>query len=200
MLTAAAAPGRASRRPSACLAATLALLAVASPAQEADIAWKHAAGGTGVRLTANPLGIASRIAFYEARGFPAEAIRPYAQACGLSLGMYNGSAATVRTRLAEWQAIGADGRTVALRPPEFWDARWNAAGIPRPARIAFRWAQFQAENVFEPGDWIMGMATLDGTPAEPFRIVARIRDAVTDRADGAAGQETVLQGLECARD
>lgn len=196
MLTAAT-PGRASRRPSACLAATLALLAIGSPAQEADIAWKHVAEAAEVRLTANPLGIASRIAFYAARGFPAEAIRPYAQACGFSLGMHNGSAATVRTRLADWQAVGADGRTVALRPPASWDARWDAAGISPPARIAFRWAQFQAENVFEPGDWIMGMATLDGTPAEPFRIVARFRDAVTDRA---AGQETVLQGLECARD
>ena len=158
-----------------------------------DIAWTYRARQGSVTLTANPLGGTSRSAFYEARGFPAKAIRPYSQACAFSFGMQNSGTATLTTRLADWHAIGRDGRRVALRLPESWDAGFENDGVPPAARIAFRWAQFQAENTFEPGDWIMGMATLEQPLPGTFRLVARYRD---DRGN----HEIVLDGLACAHD
>ena len=107
--------------------------------------------------------------------------------------MRNMGTSSVRTTLADWEAIGADGRHVRLRPPIKWDADWEQANVPKPARIAFRWAQFQAENTFEEGDWIMGMATLESPLPGSFRLIARYHDA-------KGSHEIVLDQLSCARD
>ena len=158
-----------------------------------DLEWRQHATQDGVTLTANPLTAAQRTAFYLARGFTESAIRPYAQACGFSLGMRNAGAGSVHTKLADWRAVGADGRSVGLRLPVAWDADWARANVLPPARVAFRWAQFQAENSFEAGDWIMGMATLESPLPGSFRIVARYRD---DKGQ----HEIVLHRLSCAHD
>lgn len=162
-------------------------------AEDASLTWQHHGETRQVTLTANPLGQASRTAFYTARGFAAETIRPYAQACGFSFGMQNGGQLPLTTRLTDWTAIGADGKKISLRLPEAWEAQWKKADVEQAARIAFRWAQFQAENSFEPGDWIMGMATLESVPSAPFRLIARYRDQ-------KGNHEIVLDQLECARD
>jgi len=69
---------------------------------------------------------------------------------------------------------------------------WVKSGVSEAARIAFRWAQFQSENTFEPGDWIMGMATLEVPLSGTFRLVARYRD---DKGN----HEIVLDKLSCAK-
>lgn len=174
------------------LLATLAMLVGTCRAEE-EIEWRHRATQGGVTLTANSLGVASRIAFYGARGFAADAIQPYAQACGFSFGMQNGGATTLTTRLAEWRAVGPDGRAVRLRLPLEWERQWVVAKVTDASRIAFRWAQFQAENVFEPGDWIMGMATLEAPLPGKFRLLAHYHDEKGDH-------EIVLENLACGRD
>ena len=176
------------------LAALVLLAGIGFPAcADGDIEWRHRATQGAVTLTANPLGLASRTASYIGRGFGEAAIRPYAQACGFSFGMHNGGAARIGMRLADWRAIGVDGRTVRLRLPIEWDLQWAKAQVPEAARIAFRWAQFQAENVFEAGDWIMGMATLDAPLPGSFRLVARYHDE-------KGNHEIVLDKLSCSRD
>jgi hypothetical protein len=170
-----------------------ALLFTAAAAAQEGIDMRYLVRQGPVALGVNPLTASSRTAFYAARGFSAAAIRPYAEACGFSFGMQNAGGGTVRARLADWYAIGADGKRSALRLPETWDAQWEKTGVPQAARIAFRWAQFQTENVFEAGDWIMGMATLAERPAAPFRLVARYRDPKGDH-------EIVLENLACAHD
>ena len=162
-------------------------------ADEADIVWRHRASQGNVTITANPLSTASRTSFYEGRGFSAAIIHPYARSCGFSLGMQNAGSWPIATRLADWRAIGADGGEVPFRLPEAWDADWERLGVPQAARIAFRWAQFQSESTFEPGDWIMGMAVLKDVPATPLRLIARYRDNKGDH-------EIVLDNLICAQD
>ncbi len=103
------------------------------------------------------------------------------------------AAAPLVTRLTDWYAVGADGQRIALHLPETWDTPWGKAGVPQAARIAFRWAQFQAENTFEAGDWIMGMATLEAPPSAPFRIVARYHDH-------QGNHEIALDNLACTND
>lgn len=159
---------------------------------EEDIEWRHRATQGAVTLSANPLGFASRTAFYTARGFAVDEIRPYAQACGFSFRMQNAGTASLSTRLADWRAVTADGRVARLRLPAEWDLQWVKTQVPEAARIAFRWAQFQAENVFEAGDWIMGMATLDAPLPGSFRLIARYHDE-------KGGHEIVLDNLVCSR-
>lgn len=160
---------------------------------EGEIEWRFQARQGNVVLTANPLGQASRSAFYAARGFATDTIRPYAQACGFSFGMQNGGQQSLTTRLTDWAALDANGKQIPLRLPETWDAQWEKAGVSPSARIAFRWAQFHSENTFEPGDWIMGMATFESMPTAPFRLITRFRDT-------KGNHEIILDKLECARD
>jgi hypothetical protein len=146
-----------------------------------------------VALGVNPLTPSTRKAFYVARGLSEAEIRPYADACGFSFGMRNASDHRIEVTLSDWQVFGADGARIAFTPTEAWDTRWEKAGVPPAARIAFKWAQFQTENVFEPGDWIMGMATLRSNPKPPFRLIARYHDS-------KGNHEIVLESLECAHD
>jgi len=169
------------------------LVAPASRAEEADVVWHHRASMENVTITANPLGTASRMSFYAARGFTRGTVDAYARSCGFSFGMQNAGSGSITTHLADWLAIGADGREVRFRLPEVWDADWEKAGVAQAARIAFRWAQFQSESRFEPGDWIMGMTTLQEVPVAPFRLVARYRDY-------KGNHEIVLDSLTCAPD
>jgi hypothetical protein len=174
------------------LAALLAGLSLNGHADD-DIAWRHQAQQGDVMLTTNPQAPASLSAFYTARGFEAETIRPYAQSCGFSFGMRNGGQIVIVTRLADWRVVDSRGRSISFRLPETWDADWTHARVSESARIAFRWAQFQSENTFEPGDWIMGMATLQSEPKPPFRLIARYQD-------GKGNHEITLDKLECAHD
>lgn len=160
---------------------------------DGDIEWRHQARHDNVVLTANPQAPAPLSAFYAARGFAAETIRPYANLCGFSFGMRNGGPIAILTRLTDWSVVDAKGHRISFRLPESWDADWILANLPQSARIAFRWAQFQTENRFEPGDWIMGMATLESVPSAPFSLIARYHDNKGDH-------EIVLDKLECAHD
>lgn len=172
------------------------LFAIATPVVFADggIEWRHRATQSGVSLTANPLGAEQRTAFYLARGFSSENIQPYAQSCGFSFGLQNGGSRALVTQLADWRAVGADGKTILLRLPETWETDWLAAAVSPAARIAFRWAQFQSTNTFEPGDWIMGMASFATPPVAPFRLIARYRTLEGDQSV----HEIILDGLACA--
>lgn len=174
------------------LLATLVLLAPACRADE-DIEWRYRVTNGTVALSANSLDAASRTAFYVARGFASDVIRPYTQTCGFSFAMKNLGSAILNTRLAEWRAISEDGQSAGMRLPIEWDRRWVTAQVSEAARIAFRWAQFQAENTFEPGDWIMGMATLDAPLSGSFRLTARYHD-------GKGVHEITLNNLVCNRD
>lgn len=184
--------GRLPRKRLCAVFAALTAVAGACHAVE-DIEWRHRAAHGAVTLNANPLTTAQRTAFYLARGFSGAVIQPYAQACGFSLGMRNSGPMPVRTALADWQAVGADGRRVRLSLPAEWDGQWAKAQVPEPARVAFRWAQFQAENSFEAGDWIMGMATLESPLPGSFRLVARYHDE-------KGHHDIVLDPLSCAHD
>lgn len=171
----------------------LILLCAGSVAAEDGMEMRYLVRQGSVALGVNPLTASARRAFYEARGFTAAAISPYAEACGFSFGMQNATGRTIRTTLSDWHAVGADGARIAFTLPETWDVQWDKAGVPSAARIAFKWAQFQTKNVFEPGDWIMGMATLKSAPKPPFRLVARYQDNKGDH-------EIALDKLECAHD
>ena len=168
-------------------------VAIAGSGAADDGAWSHGGRHGSVSLGVKPLPKSWRSAFYVNRGFSSQVINPYAAACGFSFGMRNEGAATVETRLKDWRVVDAAGNEIRFRLPESWDVEWERAGVPPSARIAFHWAQFQSENVFEPGDWIMGMATLAAVPQQAFRLIASYRDS-------GGEHEIHIEHLSCAPD
>lgn len=169
-----------------------AAIGLANPcAATADKPPSHIGGHGSVTLSISPLPQQWRSAFYVNRGFDAAVIHPYASACGFSFAMQNEGSSAIETRLKDWRAIGADGAEVRVKLPESWEAEWAQAGVSQTARIAFHWAQFQSENVFQSGDWIMGMVTLAAPPKSPFRLIANYRDSGGDH-------EIVIEQINCA--
>lgn len=167
------------------------LLSFSALADEAgDIEWRHLVQRGSVTLKLNPLGSTQRQAFYVARGFTAEQIAPYARSCGFSIGFLNNSPQELHTDLRTWYVMDRAGQKTSLRLPDAWDAEWARHQIASAQRIAFRWAQFQRENTFEPGDWIMGMATLERSVSGPFQLVAPYRL-------GQEIQEITIDGIRC---
>jgi len=175
---------------------TLCLLVVASlssgvlAAGAGELVWPHRGQQGAVTLNASPLRAIQRQAFYMARGFTEEQIAPYAASCAFSLGFLNNSTQVLSTELRHWYAENSAGQKVRLRLPEVWDAEWTRLKLAEPQRIAFRWAQFQSENTFEPGDWIMGMITLETPMTGPFRLVAAYRL-------GSEAMEITVDELRC---
>ena len=139
-------------------------------------------------LAVKPLAREQVTAFGLARGFSAEAIAGYANACVLSFNFKNDRKMALRFRLADWTA----GDGVRLRPLKDWETEWEQRGVPSAARIAFRWAQFPAEQEFEAGDWIMGMAVPQRPIAGRFRITARYTDE-------KGNHELVSNTVTCAK-
>jgi hypothetical protein len=129
-------------------------------------------------------------AFYRARGFDPDAASHYAAACVFQFVLRNDAGGTLRYRLSDWR-VGPGGHRQSFVPLESWEQEWMRRGVSEPARIAFRWAQFPAEQQFEPGDWIMGMAALAPRPAGSFDLDYEWSiDGVSHRG--------ALSGLRCA--
>jgi hypothetical protein len=146
----------------------LALMPALPVVAQSQPAWHGARGG--VEVKASALTRPAVQAFYQARGFSAEAIAPYAEACVFSFEVRNTTKKPLRLRLADWRAEDRAG-SARFGLPDAWEAEWARRGVAEPARIAFRWAQFQAEQEFAPGDWIMGMAAVVRRPDGRFRLI-----------------------------
>jgi hypothetical protein len=143
----------------------------ADPATGAET-WETRAHGVALRLT-QILPDQAR-AFYLSRGFAAEDAELYATACVFMTVLRNDAApGALDFRLADWQVRVRGGERRAVRPVEDWLALWQQRGVPQPARIAFRWAQFPPEQEYERGEWNQGMLAVGLPPGERFDLAAR---------------------------
>ena len=148
-------------------------------------------GDHGVSLSVAQISPAQALAFYRARGFEPDAAAHYAAACVFQLVLRNEAAdGTLTSRLASWR-VRTETAAQRFVPLESWEGEWERRGVAEPARIAFHWAQFPAEQQFEPGDWIMGMAALSPRPQASFDLNYQWS------IDGIFHRGT-LSGLRCA--
>jgi hypothetical protein len=134
------------------------------------VSLRGTARATGVEVKATPLTRPAVLAFYQARGFSAEAIAPYADACVFSFEVANNTKKPLRLRLADWRTGGAAGSHLAsgCRNP----GRTSGRGAASPGRRASPSAGRSSRPTLEfaPGDWIMGMAALARRPDGAFRL------------------------------
>ncbi len=112
-------------------------------------------------------------AFYVARGFELADADVFAGACVYMTVLRNDTApGELDFRLSDWEVRHND--EVRLLPPlDDWSAQWAARGVPDAARLAFRWAQFPAEQAYAPGEWNQGMLATGLPPGSRFDLIAR---------------------------
>ncbi|MDD5388584.1 MAG: hypothetical protein PHD37_04520 [Gallionellaceae bacterium] len=160
----------------AALATLSGLQATAAQTEKRDpdtgaVTWETRAHGVTLSLT-QILPNQAR-AFYLNRGFPAEAVEPYATACVYMTVLRNDAApGELSFRLTNWSVQNAGQE----RPPnavEDWMMRWRALGLAEAAQIAFRWAQFPPEQEYAVGEWNQGMLATGLAPGSRFDLTAR---------------------------
>lgn len=154
------------------------------------LTWETRAHGVTLSLT-QILSNQAR-AFYLNRGFPPEAVEPYATACVYMTVLRNDAApGELSFRLADWSVRSA-GQARAPMVVEEWMAQWRARGLAEAAQIAFRWAQFPPEQEYAVGEWNQGMLTTGLPPGGRFDLTARWT---------VAGKtfEGTLENVVCAR-
>jgi hypothetical protein len=133
--------------------------------------------------------------FFQARGFSGEQAEPLARDCLFQATLRNQatSPTAITVDLGQWRVIAKDSPP---RPPKLeqqWQPQWQQSGVSQAARLAFRWALFPTRQIFQPGDWNMGMITLGLTPGEGFDLVITWQEQDTPKS-------LRLTGLHCAPD
>lgn len=184
------------------LAAPLSLLAAGAPTEPPDIhheidagleEWQWHDGATTVTLRQR-LPDQSR-AYFTGRGFEAADADIIATRCVFQAVVRNlaNAGPAMEVDLADWRVI-EPGREP--RPPYLerdWERLWTELKVPMPGRIAFRWSLFPTVQRFEPGDWNMGMVTMDLPPQSEFDLFAVWRR-------GDKFEQVRFPGLRCAPD
>lgn len=158
------------RRWTLCLLAAAPLLAGADPSADPEtglLTWQTETRGVQVRLT--QISPDQVRAFYQARGFSAEAVEAYATECVFMTVVRNIGDTPIQHRLADWRYTHA-GATRSIRSKSGWDALWKKRKVSEAARIAFTWAQFPATQTFAPGDWNQGMTSYRIAHGERFDL------------------------------
>jgi len=131
-------------------------------------------------------------AFFQGRGFPAEAADKIGRACVFQSIFRNDGKQPVSYDLGDWKVVHQD-KTSPLAIRESWEQQWQNMGISKSARIAFRWSLLPSKQRFEPGDYNWGMTAFALPPGANFDLTLLIR--IGDRS--VTGH---IPALRCAAD
>lgn len=132
-------------------------------------------------------------AFYVNRGFTLEQIQPYVTSCVFMAVLRNDTAAAeIHYLQQQWSIISGDNTT----PPTIlthWLSRLEKSGVGKSALLTFRWAQFPAQQTYQPGgDWNQGMLSVGLPEDRLFNMVMRWN--MLDES-----HEMTLKGVRCAK-
>ena len=124
-------------------------------------------------------------AFFMGRGFSADSADRIALACVFQAIVRNDAkprsgGPALAIDLARWRVDHGSG-SQPLPLETDWQMRWEAAAEPQSARIAFRWAMFPTEQVFQPGDYNWGMVALGARPGTDVDVELFWREGPRER-------------------
>ncbi len=147
----------------------------------------------GVHFSLTQILVEQAQAFYTNRGFTLERIEPYAESCVYMAVLRNDSAPGAIHFVSNQWTVLYDGKPRALVSVDMWVQRLSTEMVSKSALVAFRWAQFPPEQIYEPGgDWNQGMLSVGLPSGSRFDIIARWD------IDGREYQ-TRLEGVQCAK-
>jgi len=153
--------------------------------------WEVSANGANFLMRQIPLDQLK--AFYISRGFSLKQIEPYTSSCVFMTVLRNDNASAGLHFKRDNLKVSQAGKTHPLISVEEWLERLSKVTDEKPPLIAFRWAQFPIDQVFEPGgDWNQGMISV-GLPPES-KFVSEINWEIEGKPFTIK-----LEGVECAK-
>ena len=112
------------------------------------------------------------IAFYTARGLPANAVDEIARHCFLTVGMRNKRKDTVWLIPARWRFIDeTSGRALKRMTRAQWQQAWQRLNVPAAARNTFGWTQLPERRDLQPDEPVGGNIALVA-PQAAFTLIA----------------------------
>jgi hypothetical protein len=134
-------------------------------------------------------------AFYEARGFPLNAIERLRRTCFVMAHVENRGAKIIWLELKNWHFLTRQGEVRRL-DRDYWDGVWNKIGLPQASRSTFGWTQLPEERDLQPGEPVGGNVILPATE-EPFTLQA---DFLTGKDRRGGMIRARFENLRCAKD
>lgn len=153
--------------------------------------WRWSEDGVDIRLTQI---VPEQIrGFYASRGFGKNDVEMIASDCIFQTVIRNDAAsAQLRVDLSQWRAVaGSTAHPPKLR--EDWAAVWRERNAPPSAVLASRWAFFPTAQIFDNGDWNMGMTSYGFSPGTQF-------DLEFSFTAGEQRRRGEIKNIECAKD
>lgn len=133
-------------------------------------------------------------AFYEARGFPKQAVEILKQQCYMTVFFHNTSDNIIWMDLNNWQFHTTNGELKRL-DRSYWKIRWQSLDLPQRFQSTFRWTLMPEHLDYRPDEREGGNLILPYTDAA-IRLKARLR-IVSKQGEH---EETIgLEGIRCAR-
>ncbi len=134
-------------------------------------------------------------AFYEARGFPQEAIDLLKQKCVLTVGIRNRSDQVIWLQLNEWRFLNTHTEVQRL-DQSYWKTRWQQLDLPQANRSTFRWTVLPEVRDLHPHEPVGGNIILPRTDSA-FTLEAPF---VTGIDRGGEQRLVRVPSLRCAND
>ena len=134
-------------------------------------------------------------AFYEARGFPKNAIERLGKTCFLMAHVENRSDGILWLELKNWRFVTTEGELQRL-DRHHWQAVWDEIDLPQANRSTFGWTQLPEVRDLQPGEPVGGNLVLPRT-GESFTLEADFLSG-ENRRQGRI--QVRFEDLRCAED
>ena len=132
------------------------------------------------------------MAFYEARGFPREALELISKACFVTVHIENKSNRVIWLETADWR-LSSNKQTLRRLGKDHWDTRWDEINLPLANRSTFVWTQLPVQRDLQPDEPVGGNIVLKGDISK-FNLEARF---LTGRDKRGGMLEVRFQDIEC---
>jgi hypothetical protein len=134
-------------------------------------------------------------AFYEARGFPREAIERLRQTCFVMAHVENRGQEILWLELKNWRLVSDTGEIRRL-DRHYWNEIWNEIKLPQASRSTFGWTQLPEMRDLQPGEPVGGNIILPAS-TRPFAMEADFHTGPHKRKDMIRVR---FKDLVCAQD
>lgn len=120
-------------------------------------------------------------AFYEARGFPKNALELISNTCFVTVHIENKSQRVIWLETANWK-LSSDKQPLQRLGKEYWDSRWQEINLPAAKRATFGWTQLPVQRDLQPDEPVGGNIVLHGD-TRTFNLEARFLTGKHKRGD-----------------
>lgn len=134
-------------------------------------------------------------AFYEARGFPRNAIDRITATCFVTAHIENRSERVIWLDVEHW-SLGSNGREIRRLGKDYWEQQWDDTGLPQANRSTFGWTRLPEVRDLQPHEPVGGNIMLPGSTTS-FDLEARFYTG-KDRRGGML--EVRFENVTCPED